>query len=693
MNKITRMRKLWVIAATCLCVSRQVSAETETPTPDPHGQHSAGEIVVNSTPLPQTLFESAQPISALDEHTIELRGGGNIGELLATEPGVSNSYFGPGASRPVIRGIGGERIRILENGLGSQDLSSLSSDHLVTVDPLVVDRVEVVRGPAALLYGTSAVGGAVNVFDNRIPEKLPKKNLAAKAEFNTSSVDEGLSGATVVDGKFENLAFHVDGSAKETDDIKIPGFARTQNARQSSELEFPEPRGTLPYSAVDTHNLSAGSSYLFGRGFVGASVSQFESVYGVPNGEKDVSIDATRTRYDLRAKLIDPLPRIANLSLKLGASEYQHTEFEGVETGTVFENDGLDGRLEFTHDRISQFEGVAGIQFQRSDFAAIGAEAFQLPTISEIASLFAFEEYTLNQNWKFQGGIRTDFHALDTDEIDRDFSTLSESLGAVYSFDSDYAAAFSLAHTERAPTGQELFADGPHIATAAYEIGDANLDPERSLGVDLHLRKNSGRFTGTIGAFYNHFFDYIALNPTGEMSETEHNEEAEHEEEEEHDHGALPIYRYQSTAAQFYGIESQLAYHILQDEARDLSIDFQPDYVYARDKNTGQPLPRITPLRLKFGINYRLGQEFDSRLELLHVLRQNRNALFETETPDYSQLNLFLSRKFQGLGQIVELYLRGTNLLNQKSRDHVSFIKDVAPLPGINLIAGLKVSF
>ena len=647
------------------------------------------EIIVSSTPLDRTLFESAEQVTVLSGRELQTKAQGSLGATLSGELGIASSGFGPGATRPIIRGLGGDRIRVLENGIGTQDVSNTSPDHAVTVDPLLAQKIEVLRGPAALLYGTSAVGGVVNIFDNRIPEELPAAPVSGKAEIRGGTVDRERAGVLSLDAPVGSFAFHFDATKRRTDDINIPGFARTTALRNSGEdLEYPEPRGTLPFTGTDTDNLTFGTSYIRDSGFFGVALSEYNSTYGVPNGENDISIDASRKRVDLRGKAFEPFHGVKSMELKMGIVDYEHTEFEGAEAGTQFKSQGVDTRYEIAHKKIGPLEGVIGFQYQYSDFSAIGEEAFQPPTTTTIGSLFLFEEYVASRSVRFQAGGRLDYQDISADgfaplgsvtarDLGRDFMTLSQSAGLVWTPHEDYAAALSLAHTERAPSGQELFADGPHVATGAFEIGDPEINAEQSLGIDLVLRKKAGRVTGSIGGYCNRFQNYIGLIPTGETADR------------------LPVYAFESLPATFLGFESQIAYHFFGSNptGEDLSFDFQPDYVWAEDRRSGEAIPRIPPLRMKWGLNYSRPDLLTARAEVLQIFRQNHNATDETEAPAYTFLNLTVSKDIKISEMQMTMFLRGTNLLNDKGREQTSFIKDVAPLPGANVVAGLQFRF
>ena len=642
------------------------------------------EIVVESTGLGQTLSEQLQPVTVLSGDDLDMKVNSSLGDTLALEPGITSSSFGPGAGRPVIRGLDGDRIRVLENGVGTNDLSAASPDHAVTIDPSLIDKVEVVRGPASLLYGTSAVGGIVNTFDNRIPEYLPEAPAQGTVEVRGDSASQMRTGLMSVTAPVGNVALHVDALASKSDDYHIPGYARTGELRATTPIDYPEPQGTLSWSDTQTDVLTGGGSYIFNKGYIGASFNDYKTIYGVPNGEPDISIDAHRRRADFRAGVRDTGEFIESGTVRAGYVDYEHTEFEGEDAGTYFTNNGLDSRIDLKHKEVGGVRGTWGAQFQANDVDAIGEEAFQPPSTTDVYSLFALEEFSATEDLTLQTGLRYDWNESDTQGFDREssddnmtrqYDLFSQSVGAILNVTNDYAVTWSTAYTERAPNAQELFADGPHVATGAFEIGDPSLNTEQSLGTDIALRKTEGDIRGSIGGFYNRFWNYIYANPTGETEDD------------------LPVYQFENVPADFWGFESQVAYYLEDTVSRELSFDFQPDYVWANNRDTHEYLPRIPPLRMKFGATYYNEDLFRVRLELQQVFAQDKVASNETTTDGYSMLNLYLSKDVNYQGRTYELFVRGTNLLSEKVRNHVSYIKDVAPLPGASAMAGIRVRF
>ena len=639
--------------------------------------------VITGTPLQRTLFELATPVSVLADEELAVRLQPTLGETLNTLPGVNSTYYGPNASRPVIRGLDGDHIRILENGVGLIDASATSVDHAVGTDPLTIRRIEVVRGPAALLYGSAAVGGVVNVINNRIPDERIKSPITGAIEGRYGSADDLRSGGGLIEGGSKGLAYHLDGFARESDDLRIPGFARSERRRALDPLPpgETEAQDKLPNSQGKADGGAAGLSYVWDKGHVGASVSGFNNVYGTV-AEEDVTIRLHQRRVDVAGEFIAPSQRINKLTYKLGLSDYRHTEYEGAATGTVFNNRGYDGRVELLHAPLGRFEGAVGFETQRSDFSALGEEGFLPPTSMLVNSGFVFEEVDFDPV-RFQFGGRFDYQTVSAEAdpdfgpaASRDFPTGSGSAGVVYTFLQDYAAALSAAYTQRAPNYQELYADGAHIATAAFEVGDRNLGVESSVGLDLSLRKRAGRVTGSLGGFYNRFDQFITLTPTGLIDPE----------------AGVPIYNYVGRPAEFYGAESELVFHLLDTEPHKVHLDVRADWLEARDRDTGEPLPRISPLRFGGGVSYDFGN-FGARLEVLRYASQSRVSAGELPTDSYTMLNASVTYTAKVGAVTLNFFARGANLLDQEARNHVSFLKDLAPLAGRGAVVGVRASF
>ena len=680
------------------------------------------EVVISSTPLGRTLFQQAQPVSVLDGRELREALQGSLGDTLAKLPGVASTGFAPGASRPVIRGLGDDRIRILNNGVNLLDVSNVSPDHAVTLDPLLMEKVEVVRGPASLLYGPNSVGGVVNVLDGRIPDTKVEPGVGGlpvrgKADSRYGSGSDLWSGAGQLDIGLGPVVIHVDGFRREGDDLRIPGEARSERLQKISPLEDGEKEasGRLPNSFTESEGGAVGASYIWDKGFFGASYSFLNSNYGTV-AEESVTIDLEQERWDGRGAFYTPFSGVKEIKYSFGYSDYTHTEFEGPEVGTVFQIEGYDGRVELEHDRLGPFEGALGYQTNHSDFSALGEEAFLPPVESDSHAVFLFEEIASGDlRWQF--GLRFDHTEVQSRTSgkfgqgkDLSFDALSGSAGVVWTLPQDYSLAFNAAFTQRAPTYVELLADGPHLATGAFERGDAGLDLEQSIGLDLTLRKSSGFVTGSVGAFYNRFNDYIGLLPTGESFLL--GEAGEFEE--------LPVFAYEAVDADFMGGEVETTFHLLapaegpaagkqsagkQPAGKNpaavaasgssgprLDLELKADYVYTKLRGEAGSLPRIPPFRTSAALI--LGYEkFTARLEGQYSAAQTRTADFELPTDSFFLLNAGVSYRVMEGSVTMDVFVRGTNLLDEEARLHTSFLKEIAPMEGRGIMAGLTASF
>lgn len=705
MNPISRsiVGGLGLLASMAPLSPAEESAAPKKPKPDetqaPETTNSLDEVMVTANRFDLTLFQQVQPATVLKGRDLQLKLQPTLGETLNHEPGVSSTSFGPGASRPVVRGLGDDRVRILQNGTSVIDVSNVSPDHAVATDPLTIRSVEVVRGPATLLYGPNTIGGVVNVIDDRIPqERFVGQYPSGKFETSAGSVDDLFSQSGALTWGAGPIVFHLDGFNRSTENLDIPGFARSAALRATTPLPpgTPEPYGFIPNSATDSKGAGLGGSYIWDGGFFGLSFSGVDSNYGTV-GEPDVTIDLRQRRWDLRGAFYNPAPWIKEINYKLGYSDYDHTEFEATTPGTQFLIEGYNGRIELLHEKIGPFEGAFGVESQASEFSALGAEAF-LPSVeTRTNSLFFFEEIPLDQI-RLQFGARYDHQTGETQfspgfgpGLERGFDAFSTSAGIVYNPVEDYAIALSLAYTQRPPTYVELFANGPHVATGIFEIGDPNLGTEDSISLDLSLRKKSGRVTGSISGFYYHFNDFVSAQPTGAVDPVD----------------LLPVFAYQAIGADFYGGEIETTFHLLAPveapaagdtttpaPSRDQRLDLilRADYVHAEDRKTGEPVPRIPPFRASAALEYAKGP-FSARLEGQYAASQDRHANFELATDGYFLVNASISYDLKLGGFDTTLYLRGNNLTNEEARQSTSFLKDIAPMAGRGVIAGLRTEF
>lgn len=658
-------------------------------------------LVVTGNPLARAADEIVAPTSVLGGDALGQHLQPTLGETLAGLPGVSSTWFGPGASRPVIRGLGGDRIRVLTGGVGTMDASVVSPDHAVSLDPLLIERVEVVRGPATLLYGGGAIGGVVNVIDGRIPETLPAAPLTGRFEARGNSVAEEQAAAAVLTGAAGRWAWRLDGFKRRTDDIRIPDFAETAAllADHDEEEEGPPARGRLPNSATKSQGAAFGLSYIGENGHVGLAYSGFDTLYGVPGhahhheeehpeGEEhgaeehghehgDVRVDLRQRRWDVHGEWLQPAGLLRAAKFQLGVADYEHTELEGDEIGTRFTNRAHEGRLELLHEKLGDVEGALGWQFARSDFAAFGEEAFVPPSVTRSHALFAYEEL-VRGGWTAQFGARIERQKIVPEAASglpaRSHTGETFTAGVVWKVGEGGSLAFSGSLNGRAPNAQELYADGAHAGTGAYEVGDPGLGVEKSRGLDLSYRHRQGRVTGEVSLFLSRFDGYIFEQPTGTEAD------------------GLPVYAFVQRDARLHGGEAELVIHLHETREAVADLRLFADTVRATNTTDGTPLPRTTPVRFGAGFDWRRGA-WSLAGEWRHVRAQERVAPNETATGGYDLVGLSAAWSFAAGGGQGTVFLRASNLLDETARVHSSFLKDVAPLPGRDFSAGIRWSF
>lgn len=645
-------------------------------------------VSVTGNPLGVNSDELVVPVSTLNGRELSLKRESTLGDTLDGIPGVSATHFGPNASRPVIRGLDAERVRIMQNGVGVLDASSLSFDHAVTVDPIIVEQVDVVRGPAALLYGGSAVGGVVNATDNRIPaEQL--NGVTGRAETRFGGPDSQNNIAGVVDAGNGLLAVHGDLYSRKTSDLDIPGYAVSKRKSEADGT----PRinnGKLINSSADGDGGAIGASLTFDSGYIGASYSGFNSNYGTV-AEPDVRIDMQSKRWDIGSEFhdLDKLGfghLINRVKFRLAHTDYEHQELENGEVGTTFKNHGIEGSFEAGHTPIStafgNLNGIVGLQFQNTTFEALGDEAFVPSSNTQTKALYMYEELPLNfieaQKLKLSFGARTEHTTVDSSDDpnfgegqDHGFNPTSYAVGGIYTLTPNWSLASNLSHNERAPSYFELYANGAHVATGEFEVGNNNFDVERSNGIDAQLRWKDAKNSFSVGAYYTRFSSFLGLLETGNT-----------------DAGSgLPIAQFSAFAADFKGLEAEGKFNV----ANNLDLTLRGDYVHATNRDNGDALPRISPLRLGGGLHYQKGS-FGARVDVLHAFDQNRTAANELATDGYTDVSALISYKLPTKFNI-ELFAKANNLLNDEIREHASFLKDIAPQGERSVLIGLRTDF
>ncbi len=646
---------------------------------EPITQRELSNVAVTGNPLGVGSDAMVLPVSILSGRELSLKREATLGETLNTMPGVAASNFGPNSSRPVIRGLDAERVRIMQNGVGILDASSLSFDHAVAIDPLVIEQIDVVRGPAALLYGGSAVGGVVNAIDHRIPTE-PVNGIIGRTEARLGGPDNQRNAAAVVDVGNGQFAMHADAYKRKTDDLNIPGFA-VSNRKNQADGTLQENHGKLINSSASSDGGALGASLTFDKGYVGSSYSGFNSNYGTV-AEQAVRIDMKSQRWDIASEFRELNSVISRIKMRYAHTDYQHQEIEDGAIGTTFTNKGSEGSVELGHAKLGDLDGVWGWQFQNSRFAALGEEAF-VPTVqTKSHAAYLYEEMPLKalglDQLKLSIGGRAEHTALDASAWTKnptvqaaDFTTYSYALGGLYAIDSHWSMASNLSHNERAPSYFELYADGAHLATGQYEVGNPNFKKECSNGVDAQIRWKDARNSFSVGAYYTRFNRFLGLLDTGDIDGP----------------STLPIAQFSAFAASFKGLEAEGKFNL----ADDWDLSLRGDYVRASNLDNKAALPRITPLRLGAGLNYQKNA-LGARLNVTQAFKQNRTAENELPTAGYTDVSAMATYKLPSKLN-VELFAKANNLLNQEIREHTSFLKDLSPAGERSVLIGLRADF
>jgi iron complex outermembrane receptor protein len=653
----------------------------------------AQAITVTAAGVARGLGEVAQPVDVLAGEDLVLRKQSSLGETLAQQPGVTATTYGQAASRPVIRGLGADRIRILENGLDTGDVSSIGPDHAVSIDPLAAEQIEVVRGPAAVLWGANAIGGVVNVLDGRVPDHQATAPVTGDIQREAGSNADKLAGAVKLDGGGGRFAWHLDAYARDQGDYTSPaprpveedGDHHHEPLKEDDDHEEEFETGTVENSWAEAQGATIGGSYVTDRGFIGIAFGGHNTEYGIPGhhhhhedehedplkedddhgGEEGVSADLEQRRIDLHGQLDNPFRGFSAIRLSAGWRDYQHDEVEGGELGTRFTNEWTEARLDFLNEDTLGFEGTMGLQYSHRDFAAAGEEAYVMPTETTRLGAYLFEQKQLGPV-ALQLGLRfdnQDTRSVDPALPDRDFQTWTGSVGVVWDVVDHWSLTAAVNRPERAPTAEELYSDGPHAATRAYEIGDPDLDTEVGAGLDLSLRAEYERFEATLSVFATRYDHFIYLAETGEEIDD------------------LEVLQFTQDDAEFTGLELHGHYEILHRGSSHLHLGFSYDRVEAELRYTGEPLPRIPPQRGRLALIY-MSEKIDARIEGWWVDEQNRVAEHETRTPGYEMLNASVGYRLFAGRTVHELILRGRNLTDEAAYNHVSFLKLAAPLPG-----------
>jgi iron complex outermembrane recepter protein len=661
----------------------------------------AQATAIEDTPI-QSVFVTANPLgantlvspsTALDGNALILRRADSLGETLNGLPGVSTTTYGPMVGRPIIRGMDGDRIRLLQNGVAAYDASSLSYDHAVPQDTLSVERVEIVRGPAALLYGGNAIGGVVNTIDNRIPRESIQ-GVSGEVDASYGGANDARAGAAQVEGGNGRFAFHVDAFDRETSKERIPGFAHSPAQRALDGPDADQPYGNIPNSDGRWHGGAVGSSYTWADGYAGVSYNGYEANYGSV-AEDDVRLRMHQDHIAAASEIRNLQGPFSQLKFNFAYTDYEHKEIDNGETGTTFRNHGYEARIEARHKKIGPFDGAIGVQLSQNTFSALGDEALVPTSQTTNAALFGLEEWNVTDALKLSIGARYEHVNIDptsggnerfADATKRDFNAGSLSAGALFKLNSAWSVVGNVAYTERAPTYYELYSNGPHDATGQYLIGNPDAQKEKAISTDLSLRFASGPNKASAGVFYSRFRNYLTEFNTGRLVDDDDQPVAPGTDD------TLNEAVYRGVRAEFYGVELEGTYRVFDKGAQRLDVEFVADYTHARNVDTGEPLPRISPLRATLALDYAYGP-YGARTELVHAWAQNRVPENDLPTASYTTLGVILTYKFRFGSTNWLAYLRGQNLTNQDVRYASSVVRDIAPEGGRSVMIGLRTTF
>jgi iron complex outermembrane receptor protein len=673
------------------------AADTEA-SPHDHGSHEVDhihhddfeEIVVTASPLGRSRFDVLQGTSVLQGEELQRRRNSSLGQTLYLEPGINSDFFSPAASRPVIRGQAGVRVEMLNNGLRVLDASSESPDHAVVAESLTAQRIEVIRGPASLLYGSAASGGVVNVMTGRIVTEAPEDGWDVFTTGDYGSNGNLGEGGAMLNAQAGDFVVHVDGFGRQQGDFEIPGYAESkQLMEEEGETPTEPPSGVVENSDLKAGGAGAGVSWLRDWGYVGLSGGYQQSNYGVPGHEHEedpppaepeppVRIDLKQWRIDAAAEASVDLAVFEKGEFRFGYSRYEHVELEGSEVGTTFNNDGFDMRLELAQKSWGSLDGAVGFQVTQSEFGAVGEEAFVPPADTVNFGLFAFEEYALDDWVEGLGvdvGLRYEHQSVDAEaNPDRTFDGFSISGGVGWNFHPDWLVGATGFRNERLPQSVELYSDGPHLATASYDIGDDTLGKEVAKGIELAFRRQGGRLTGGIGAFYTAYDNFVYRQNQGFELD------------------GLPVYQYTADGTEFYGGEFDAHYTVWEHDDFSVGVDLVVDYVRALVKDGGGDLPLIPPLRVLSGVEFN-SFWVDAHLETIWAAAQNAVPQNELPTDAYVLVNLFVElRPIRGERDF-SLFMNARNLGNVEARSASSALKDLVPLPGRDFRVGATLQF
>ena len=657
------------------------------------------DFYITSTGIKQYTSKSARPVTVLSGEELQKKMGTTIGDTLKNELGITSQSFGPGVGTPVIRGQSGPRVRVLQNSIGNNDVSSLSPDHANGVNPISAERIEVLRGPSTLLYGNGAIGGIVNVIDNRIPEQVPDKLLGGVVAQRYDSASDLTSSALKLDGGKDKFAFHLDGFYNDQNNTHIGGQQIDESAARATDptLEgtpvLNNPNGVIPNSNARSRGGSAGASVIGDIGLVGAAINSLENNYGIPpngTGGAPVRVQMNQTKYDFKGQLNQPFALAKELRLKFGYTDYKHVELDNGEAATTFLNKTYESRLELEHQPLGIVKGVMGFQSVNSDFSALGAEALVPKSKIDSYGLFAVESFKI-KDITYELGLRGEWQGIspETTYSSVSYVPLSGSVSALWDITKQHQLSLGVTQSQRAPQIQELFSNGVHEATMSYEKGDVNLQKEISYNLDLGYKFNTSWMTSELNLFNNWVNDYIYQQQDYQVF----NEVIEDFQLICSDPGAcVPVLQSAQANAIFRGFEAKTLFTIMQNHYGAVDLTLFGDYTRGTFEQGGN-VPRMPPLRYGFELSYEKN-DLTTQARLTRGEAQNDAGENQSNTPGYLLLNLGAQYQLATFHQSeVQLFAAGKNMLNENIRNSTSYLRNFAPDPGRSAEIGIRVSY
>ena len=641
-----------------------------------------GEVIVTA-PLKQKLSEAVTPVNIISDEELRLKVGHSIGETLKNELGITSQSFGPGVGTPVIRGQSGPRVRVLSNGIGSNDVSGVSPDHATSVEPLLAERIEVLRGPATLLYGSGAIGGVVNVLDNRILGERPDKLTTSTLEQRFDSVSNETATVMKVEGGKSAVAYHIDGFYRDRNNMDIGGSAIDVKSAQLSDPSLnviQNPQGFINNTTAHAISGSAGLSLIGEPGFAGVSINRLENNYGIApdgTGGELTRIDLKQSKYDFKSELKKPLKFAESLQTKLSYTDYQHTEIANGVAAAFFTNKTYESRLEMTHNPVGIFKGLLGFQALASDFAAINKESNTTivpQTQTNSYGVFALETFNTGVLAN-QVGLRIEDTTLLPESMQSlNYTPVSASAASLWKLNAQNSLNLAITRSQRAPQVQELLVDGYHDATRSYEKGNINLHEETSYNLDLGYKFKADWVKAQLDLFHNWALDYIYQQRNGQFIE-----------------GAAVLESRQADAT-FMGYEAKLVFPVMENKRGIVDLTLFSDFTRGQFINNSD-VPRMPPLRFGMQLDHVLGQ-WNSNIRLTRGEAQTHAGDFDTATPGYLLLSMDTQYRVLGFkGADVMVFAKANNLSNELIRNSTSYLRNYAPEPGRGVEIGFRVNY